>query len=58
LVWFDNRIIDGAVGGTAAVLGGLSARARRLQTGFARSYALWMLGGAVLIVLLLVLVRV
>jgi NADH-quinone oxidoreductase subunit L len=57
LVWFDNRIIDGAVGGTAAVLGGLSARSRRLQTGFARSYALSMLAGAVLVVLLLVLVR-
>jgi NADH-quinone oxidoreductase subunit L len=58
LVWFDNRIIDGAVGGTAAVFGGLSARSRRIQTGFARSYALSMLLGAVLVVALLVLVRI
>jgi NADH-quinone oxidoreductase subunit L len=57
LVWFDNRIIDGAVGGTAAVFGGLSARARRVQTGYARSYALSMLLGVVLVVALLALVR-
>ncbi len=45
LVWFDNRVVDGAVNGTAAVVGGLSARLRRLQTGYARSYALSMVLG-------------
>jgi NADH-quinone oxidoreductase subunit L len=57
LVWFDNRVVDGIVNGTAATIGGLSGRARRLQTGFARSYALSMLGGAVVVAAALVLVR-
>jgi NADH-quinone oxidoreductase subunit L len=57
LVWFDNRVVDGAVNGTAALIGGLSGRARRTQNGFARSYALTMLGGAALVIAALVLVR-
>jgi NADH-quinone oxidoreductase subunit L len=57
LVWFDNKAVDGFVNGTAAFVGGLSGRMRRYQTGFARSYALSMVGGAVLVVLALVLVR-
>ena len=39
--------VDGAVGGLAALVGGLSSRLRRLQTGYARSYALTMLTGVV-----------
>jgi NADH-quinone oxidoreductase subunit L len=58
LVWFDNKGVDGFVNGSAALVGGLSGRLRRYQTGFARSYALSMVGGAVLVVLALVLVRV
>ena len=58
LVWFDNKGVDGFVNGSAAFVGGLSGRMRRYQTGFARSYALSMVGGAVLVVLALVLVRV
>jgi NADH-quinone oxidoreductase subunit L len=57
LVWFDNRVVDGAVNGSAAVIGGLSGRVRRLQTGFTRSYALSMLGGAAVVAAVLVLVR-
>ena len=57
LVWFDNRVVDGAVNGVAATIGGLSGRARRLQTGFTRSYALSMLGGVALVALALILVR-
>jgi len=57
LVWFDQRGLDGAVNGFAAGIGGLSGRMRRWQTGFARSYAMSMVGGAVLIGLALVLVR-
>ena len=57
LVWFDNRVVDGLVNGTAAVIGGLSGRSRRLQTGFTRSYALSMLGGAAVVAAVLVLVR-
>jgi NADH-quinone oxidoreductase subunit L len=49
LVWLDNRGVDGLVNGTAAALGGSSSRLGRAQTGFVRSYALGMLGGAVLV---------
>ena len=49
LVWFDNRGVDGAVNGLAAGLGGSSSRLGRVQTGFVRSYALGMLGGAVVV---------
>jgi len=57
LVWADRSVIDGIVGGSAAFVGGLSGRMRRLQSGFARSYALAMLGGAVLVVVVMLLVR-
>ena len=46
LVWFDNKVIDGAVNGLAALVGGTSGQVRRVQTGFVRSYALTILGGA------------
>jgi NADH-quinone oxidoreductase subunit L len=51
LVYIDNRGIDGVVNGIAALIGGSSGRIRRLQTGFVRSYALAVLGGAVVVVL-------
>jgi NADH-quinone oxidoreductase subunit L len=57
LVFFDNRVVDGAVNGLAATIGGISGRTRRLQTGFARSYALSMLAGAAILALAVVLVR-
>ena len=57
LVWADRSVIDGIVGGSAAFVGGLSGRMRRLQSGFVRSYALAMLGGAVLVVVVMLLVR-
>jgi NADH-quinone oxidoreductase subunit L len=50
LVYLDNRGVDGAVNGTAALLGGTSGRLRRTQTGFVRSYALTILGGTVVLV--------
>jgi NADH-quinone oxidoreductase subunit L len=50
LVYVDNRGVDGLVNGLAAAVGGTSARLRRAQTGFVRTYALTMLLGAVLIV--------
>ncbi|RFU23523.1 NADH-quinone oxidoreductase subunit L [Geodermatophilus marinus] len=49
LVFVDNRGVDGAVNGLAATLGGSSARLGRAQTGFVRSYALTVLGGAVVV---------
>jgi NADH-quinone oxidoreductase subunit L len=57
LVWLDNVGVDGLVRGLAAGVGGLSGRLRRTQTGFVRSYALSMLGGAVLVVGALLLVK-
>jgi NADH-quinone oxidoreductase subunit L len=58
LVFADNFGVDGAVRGIAAGVGGLSGRMRRLQTGFVRSYALSMLGGAVLLAGALLLAKV
>ncbi|KQS73875.1 NADH-quinone oxidoreductase subunit L [Modestobacter sp. Leaf380] len=49
LVYVDNRGVDGLVNGIGAGLGGSSSRLGRTQTGFVRSYALGMLGGAVLV---------
>jgi NADH-quinone oxidoreductase subunit L len=57
LVFFDNRGVDGVVNGAAAGFGGGSARLRRLQTGFVRSYALSMLGGTIAVVAVLLAVR-
>ena len=57
LVYFDGRGVDGAVNAAAAFVGGTSGRVRRVQTGFVRSYALGMLGGAVIGVGALLLVR-
>jgi NADH-quinone oxidoreductase subunit L len=49
LVFADNKGVDGAVGGLAALVGGTSARVRRVQNGFVRSYALTMLAGIVIV---------
>jgi NADH-quinone oxidoreductase subunit L len=49
LVFVDNRGVDGVVNGAAAALGGSSSRLGRAQTGFVRSYALGILGGAVVV---------
>jgi NADH-quinone oxidoreductase subunit L len=48
-VFFDNRGVDGLVNGIAAMIGGSSGRLRRIQTGFARSYALSILFGAAVV---------
>ncbi len=58
LVFVDNKGIDGAVNGLAAAVGGGSGRLRRLQTGFVRSYALSIFGGALLIAGALLVVRI
>jgi NADH-quinone oxidoreductase subunit L len=57
LVYVDNRGIDGAVVGTASGVGQFSSRLRRWQTGFVRSYALSMLAGAALVVVVMLVVR-
>jgi NADH-quinone oxidoreductase subunit L len=57
LVYVDNRGVDGAVNGVAALVGGTSGRVRRWQTGFVRSYALSMLAGSALVVAALLAVK-
>ncbi|MEU3508630.1 NADH-quinone oxidoreductase subunit L [Streptomyces longwoodensis] len=57
LVYVDHTLVDGVVNGTAASVGGLSGRMRRLQNGFARSYAVSMFGGAALLVAATLLMR-
>ena len=49
MVFFDTRVIDGAVNGVATVVRGSSMGLRRLQSGYLRSYALGVAIGAVLL---------
>jgi NADH-quinone oxidoreductase subunit L len=58
LVEIDDEGIDDVSRGLGALVGGSSERLRQLQTGFARSYALSMLGGAVLVIAAILAVRV
>jgi NADH-quinone oxidoreductase subunit L len=57
-VYFDNKGVDGVVNGLAAAIGGSSGRLRKVQTGFARTYALSMFLGAAVLVGALLLVRI
>lgn len=57
LVYVDHKLVDGVVNGTAAGFGGLSGRLRRVQNGFARSYAVSMFGGAALLIAATLLMR-
>ncbi|MET9081469.1 NADH-quinone oxidoreductase subunit L [Streptomyces sp. NPDC004237] len=57
LVYVDHTLVDGVVNGTAAGVGGLSGRLRKLQNGYARSYAVSMFGGAALLVAATLLMR-
>ena len=49
LLWkrVDGGLIDGAVNRGAQLVGALGQRVRLAQTGYVRSYALLILGGAV-----------
>jgi NADH-quinone oxidoreductase subunit L len=49
LVQFDNKGVDGSVNALANLVSRTSNRLRGLQTGFARSYAASMFGGAALV---------
>ena len=53
LVWFDQMGVDGLVTGVADRLGDTSQFLRKPQTGYVRSYALMMFGGAALVLLAL-----
>jgi NADH-quinone oxidoreductase subunit L len=58
LVEIDDDGIDDVSRGLGALVGGSSERLRQFQTGFARSYALSMLGGAALVIAAILAVRV
>lgn len=57
LVYVDHTLVDGVVNGTAASFGGLSGRLRRLQNGYARSYAVSMFGGTAILIAATLLMR-
>ncbi|MEU6391928.1 NADH-quinone oxidoreductase subunit L [Streptomyces sp. NPDC046939] len=57
LVYVDHTLVDGVVNGTAASMGGLSGRLRKLQNGYVRSYAVSMFGGAAVITAVTLLMR-
>jgi NADH-quinone oxidoreductase subunit L len=50
LVFLDRVFVDGAVNGLGALFGGASVRVRRIQTGYVRTYAMFILGGAAIVV--------
>jgi NADH-quinone oxidoreductase subunit L len=58
LVEIDDDAVDGASRGLATLISGASERLRQWQTGFARSYAQSMLGGAALLIAAILVVRV
>ncbi|MEV5509808.1 NADH-quinone oxidoreductase subunit L [Streptomyces orinoci] len=57
LVEIDHKLVDGLVHGTAVSVGGLSGLLRRLQNGYARSYAVSMFGGAAVLIAATLLMR-
>jgi NADH-quinone oxidoreductase subunit L len=58
LVEIDEDVVEGATRGLATVISDASQRLRRWQTGFARSYALSMLAGTVLVIGAILMVRI
>ncbi|WP_024793761.1 NADH-quinone oxidoreductase subunit L [Tomitella biformata] len=57
MVVVEDKVLDGAVRGVAALTIVSSSLLRRLQTGYVRSYALAMFGGAVLVLIVMLLGR-
>ncbi|BBY32514.1 NADH-quinone oxidoreductase subunit L [Mycolicibacter minnesotensis] len=57
LVGVDDRVVDGSVNTTAGLVALASYLVRRLQTGFVRSYALTMLAGTVLVLVVVLAVQ-
>ena len=57
LASFDRFGVDGVIEGGSTGVGAMSGVLRRVQNGFVRSYALSLLGGALLVVLALLAVN-
>jgi NADH-quinone oxidoreductase subunit L len=53
IAWFDKTVVDGAVNGVGALVRESSGRARLVQTGYVRNYALGIAFGAVVLTVLL-----
>ncbi|WP_028638847.1 NADH-quinone oxidoreductase subunit L [Nocardioides sp. URHA0032] len=53
----DKRVVDGVLTGGPVAIGAIATIARRAQNGFVRSYALSLLGGALIVVLALLAVN-
>lgn len=47
--FFDLKIIDGIVNGLATITVELGERIRKIQTGFAQTYAIYMIAGAIIL---------
>ncbi|WP_367044232.1 NADH-quinone oxidoreductase subunit L [Streptomyces sp. Je 1-332] len=57
LVYVDHTLVDGVVNGSAASVGGFSGRLRKMQNGYARSYAVSMFGGVAVLIAATLLMR-
>ncbi len=55
--FFDKSLVDGFFVGLGSLTGGISARLRRSETGFVRSYAMSIILGAAIFVIALLIVR-
>ena len=55
LVWFDRRVVDGAVNGAGAVSMSVGRASRRAQTGLVRGYVGVIVAGAVALIVVLIL---
>jgi NADH-quinone oxidoreductase subunit L len=53
----DRNVVDGVLTGGPVAIGAIASVARRAQNGFVRSYALSLLGGALIVVLALLAVN-
>jgi NADH-quinone oxidoreductase subunit L len=57
LTTFDTGVVDGGAMGTATAFGGIASKLRLAQNGYVRSYALSLLAGAALVLLVLLAVN-
>jgi NADH-quinone oxidoreductase subunit L len=53
IAWFDKTVVDGAVNGVGTLVREGSGKARLVQTGYVRNYALAIAFGAVVLTVLL-----
>lgn len=54
IAWFDRHVIDGTMDLMATVTQKLGTKIRPMQSGNVQSYSVWLLGGVLLIVLVLI----